>query len=285
MMGAAAAPQAFAGSPTTMRRDDPSTSGTERSAPRERIGARRHSKPRTCAGAADDEGSTLVEVMVAGTVLSVVAVGLVNAWTVMDRMSFDTLLRQKAVFVLNAEMERLAALFAYTRFGELNASRPETTDYPAVANLSGGSTRRVYATASVDVDFEVTTAAAFAASDDPVWVVGTGAAARNYVWLDRGRNLAARISWTECGVSDTVVATCWDGKPAGKTSSPVSGSMSQYSCFNFGGSIDGDRCRLIQLVLEYSFRVEGTTVTPVAAGGGRRLTLSTVVGRRYAIKE
>ena len=107
MMGAAAAPQAFAGSPTTMRRDDPSTSGTERSAPRERIGARRHSKPRTCAGAADDEGSTLVEVMVASTVLSVVALGLVNAWTVMDRMSFDTLLRQKAVFVLNAEMERL----------------------------------------------------------------------------------------------------------------------------------------------------------------------------------
>ena len=61
--------------------------------------------------------------------------------------------------------------------------------------------------------------------------------------------------------------------------------MSQYSCFSFGGGIDGDRCRLIQLVLEYSFRVEGATVTPVAAGGGRTLTLSTVVGRRYAIKE
>ena len=228
--------------------------------------------------------------MVAGTVLSVVALGLVNAWTVMDRMSFDTLLRQKAVFILNAEMERLTTLFAYTNFGESAASRPETTGYPEVPNLSGGSTRRIYATTSASVDFEVTAAADFAASDDPVWVVGTGTAARNYVWLDRGRNLAARISWTECDVSATTAATCWDGKPAKKTSPSAPGSSAAYSCLDFGGgnkdgSSGGDRCRLIQLVLEYSFRVQGTTTAPVAAGGNRTLTLSTVVGRRNAYKE
>ena len=265
-------------------------SGTERNALREWIGARKRRRRHSSAGAADDRGFTLVEVMVAGTVLSIVAVGLVNAWTVMDRISFDTLLRQKAVFVLNAEMERLTVLFADTSFGEGAVSRPETTGYPEMPNLSGGSTRRVYATTSASVDFEVTTATAFAASDDSVWVVGSGAAARNYVWLDRGRNLAARIGWTECGISATAAATCWDGKPAARTSSPVSGSSSAYSCLAFsGGSKDGssggDRCLLIQLALEYPFRVQGATVTPFNANSNRTLTLSTIVGRRNALKE
>ena len=62
-------------------------------------------------GAGNDRGFTLIEVLAAGTILSVVALSLVKAWTVFDGLSFDLLLRQKAVFVLNGEMERAWATY------------------------------------------------------------------------------------------------------------------------------------------------------------------------------
>lgn len=250
------------------------------------------SRWRASAAASDDRGFTLVEVMAAGAVLSAVALGLVNAWAVMDRMSFDTLLRQKAVFVLNAEMERLATLYRTTSFGQ--GPRERTTGYPAVNNLTGGDTRLVYKMDSKGgrnaelVDFVTERANEFAASDDSVWLTGDRQSSRNYVWLDRGRNLAARISWTECEISANAASYCWDGTAAARAPVPpkLSNSNQQYFCTDFDNKDTGDRCRLIQLVLEYAFRVDvqGAAVTPVAAGGNRVLTLSTIVGRRFEKK-
>jgi hypothetical protein len=217
-----------------------------------------------------------VGVMAAGVVLGALALGLANLWTVFDRMSFDALLRQKAVFVLNGEMERLSALYATTGFGA--EPRPDSTGYPPAAGLTGADARQVYAAGGAAAGFAVTTAAAFSGKDDAVWVRGTGPAARNYVWLDSGRSLAAGLSWIECEVTQTAATECWDMTSGKKAKKPKGSKDGPFECFGFGGGTEGDYCRMVTLVLEYPFRISGTAVS--AAGPARVLTLSTVVGRR-----
>ena len=67
------------------------------------------------------DGFTLVEVLAAGAVLSAVTLCAVRAWAVVDGLSFDLQLRQKAVFALNGEAERLAAARGLAQAGVASA--------------------------------------------------------------------------------------------------------------------------------------------------------------------
>ena len=191
-------------------------------------------------------------------------------------MSFDLLLRQKAVFVLNGEMERLSALYATTGFG--TETRTDSTGYPAAPGVTGAEARLVYGTSGAAASFTKSAVADFDDWDGNIWVQGSGASARNYVWLDLARNLAARLSWIECEVTVTAATDCWDMTSGKKPKKPKGSKDGVYACLGFDGGAGGDYCRMVTLVLEYPFRVSGTTVA--AAGGTRTLTLSTIVGRR-----
>lgn len=204
----------------------------------------------------DDSGFTLVEVMVAGVLLSVLALGLVNAWAVFDRLTFSNLLRQKAVFVLNGEMERLAAQYTLGQF-----TPDQQTGYPALSSLTGSTKRATY-TAADNLSFTTTSLAAFQASDTPVWLPG-GSPPTNWVWLDRPRNLVANLSWVSCPVTDKLGAACWgQGGKTGATS----------KCYR------DVPCQLVTVVLTYPYRLAGSAATPL--GATSTLTLSTIVGQR-----
>ncbi|MBV9735372.1 MAG: prepilin-type N-terminal cleavage/methylation domain-containing protein [Acidisphaera sp.] len=225
-------------------------------------------RERAAAGA--DRGFTLVEVMAAGTILSILVLGMTRLWGVYDRMSFDLLLRQKAVFVLAGEMERLALLFDSTSFG--SGPRPATTGYTALPNLSGSGTRETYATNSLGVTFATGTASIFAATDSMVWVYGSGSTAQNFVFLDRSRNLLARISWIECPVTNITAVSCWGATGPGKATTST--------CYPFSGTgTSSTACLLVTLVVDYPFTLRGAAPVQTAPTLST-LTLNTIVGRR-----
>jgi prepilin-type N-terminal cleavage/methylation domain-containing protein len=221
--------------------------------------------------AARDAGFTLVEVLVASGVLSVLVLCTVHLWAVCGRMAGDLLLRQKAVFVLDGEMERLAALYATTAFGALTLPQP-TLD-TSLNNIPNSAVRSTYPVGNPLTPFVTAAAGTFASADTYVWAPGLGAAARDYVWLDRGRAAMARISWIACPISATTLPDCWGGT-AGKGKVP----NGAYNCYPASGLAVAGTCQLLTLVLDYPYwlqngaAVAGPTVTT--------LTLNTVVGRR-----
>ncbi len=71
----------------------------------------------------NQNGFTFLEIMVASTILSIFVIAFGSSWVVADRGTEDLVIRQKAIFVANAEMERLTAIYKKTRLGS-NAPPP-----------------------------------------------------------------------------------------------------------------------------------------------------------------
>lgn len=236
-------------------------------------------RPGSRRGKADEAGFTLVETLAAGVVLSAVALGLVRGWTALDVTSADLVLRQKAVFVLNGEMERLSALFGVgglnnQGFGQFK-SVADSTLYPAVPGVKGSNQRYVYDPAQATMSpFTVTAYATFAASDPLILSYGTGLTMQNFVWLDRARTILARLSIVQCPVTGTsptgsaTAAACWGNGAAAGTPS---------ACYSFA-------CSIATVILEYPYRWTGNAPVSESTLSGTRLTptvltLSSVVGQ------
>ncbi|MBT4490192.1 MAG: prepilin-type N-terminal cleavage/methylation domain-containing protein, partial [Rhodospirillaceae bacterium] len=58
-----------------------------------------------------EDGFTLVEVLAATVITSILVLGLANLWTAVAGEVDGLTMRQKAIFVLNGQMERLTALY------------------------------------------------------------------------------------------------------------------------------------------------------------------------------
>lgn len=227
-----------------------------------------------------EAGFTLVEVLAASAVLSVLGLCLVRLWAAGDATTFYLLERQKAVLVLNGEMERLATLYEITPFG--GGTITQTSGYPAFTYIPSSGTRLTYATNSVGagstpIPFAVTSAAAFSSGPDTnVWIAG-GMPAQNFVWVDHSRNLMGRMSWVSCAVSSNGQTTniCWSSPTAGKLPPSVPSTCMQFSAPVAGKTTP---CLLITLVLDYPYSLVSGAAVP--AGNLTTLTLSTIVGRR-----
>ena len=219
--------------------------------------------------------------MAASVLLSILVLCLVNGWAALDQLSFDVLLRQKAIFVLNGEMERTSALYAKTSFGA--SVSQDTQNYTANPGIINSGSRITYASATAAVNFTVTTMNAFTAPASPdtlVWLYGTQSPPLNYVWLDRSRGLLARLSWSSCDVTDQTSSACWvtGGKPKPSTKTAL--------CYGYGGG--NGVCDLITMFLDYPYVLVAGVPTPLVRGvatagataPATTLTLSTVVGRR-----
>jgi type II secretory pathway pseudopilin PulG len=210
-------------------------------------------------------GFTMIDVMASAMILSVFIIGLGSAWLIADRRANELVLRQKAIFAANSEMERLTALYNLTDYGNLGGSA--TVAYES--SLPFPTTRLVYGSGGLSPyvdgpkDYTTTSSATFkTGSPFLVWVAagGLGTTNRNYVWLDQSHNVMARLSWT---ISAVTPAQCTVGVVC--------------SCLGFLGLLPGS-CQKLNLYIEYPYRLNSGGAT--ADGNIQTVSLSTVVGRQ-----
>ena len=116
-----------------------------------------------------------------------------------------------------------------------------------------------------------TTFAAPATGDATVFL-GSGSQPLNWVWLDRRRNLVARLSWRICKFTLPDMHACMGVPATGKA------KTGNAYCLSYDGSGNKGNCDVLTLILEYPYAFNAGS--PQAVGTTRTLTLSTVVGRR-----
>ena len=225
-------------------------------------------------------GFTLIEAMTAGVVLSILAMGLVGLWSTAGGAVNDVVIREKAIWALNGQMERLTALYQFTNFGDGGGTTSSGYGYPAayastrlvygddLLDVVGGLLGGLLGLDADDVAFLESPADFEDAEGYPVAVFALPA--RNYVWVDRDRDIVGRLSWQQ---SNVVVNTC------GAENEPGGGG-SACLCRDFDGS-GGARCREIMLTLEYPLRWNRASNQAVAMPQPTEiLSLRTIVGRR-----
>ncbi|MBA2587277.1 MAG: hypothetical protein H0U98_01500 [Alphaproteobacteria bacterium] len=203
--------------------------------------------------------------MTASMVLSIFIVGIGACWIVADKSVNNAVVREKAMFVANAEMHRITALYVGTSFGQ---SGPDvTTGYSTPSGAP--STRLVYPTSlsswvSGGSNNYITTAAAsfLSGAEERVWVDSQilSALNRSYVWIDRSRNVMGRLSWTLTNVTPSGCLVGGDG----------------CWCVSFSGSGPA-RCQKMDLFLEYPFQLASGSA--VADSSMQTISMSTIIGR------
>ncbi len=204
--------------------------------------------------------------MVASTILSIFVIAFGSSWVVADRGTEDLVIRQKAIFVANAEMERLTAIYKKTRLGS-NAPPPQTTDgYEPIYSIP--TERRIYKEdmSSYGLASIITSSAStFETGSEFLIYYSNGAVNlddRIYIWIDRVRGLIARISWNTTAI---VV-------------DPVCDAAGTCNCSGWNGDTNQVRnCLLLDFYLEYPFRLVGENI--VAPDNFQTVTLSSIVGR------
>jgi len=223
-------------------------------------------------------GFSLIEVMIGTVLTAILVIGMASMWSEVDKGFLYLTVRQKAIFVLNGEMERLTALY---RFTDLDTTDPstETDQYTIPAGeddfATSNPTRLIYSNpsdSSVIDEMVVNTSAVSATSTLFDCVSGTeihdtscagriffddnsnDTLDRNFVWIDQFRKIVGRLSWSE---DTTIDADCF----------PVGGASS---------------CKQITLFLQYPFRYldHDTPDGDIAIGKRETLSLMTIVGRR-----
>lgn len=220
-------------------------------------------------------GITLMEVMIGIVLVGLLVLGMNGLWEAAARQLDEASLRQRAVFRLNGEMERLSALYV---FGTGPTSPVAVTDYatatiPArIGSYIGttvSGTRYIYA--SGQAGLMAPDASTFALPVDadgqnantiysPILYldagsIGTPTDDRNLVWLDREREVLAQISWELSDLPNTATTG----------SKPCSGAP----------------CQLLTLYLDYPFRYTTASTDPRGdMGPVETITLQTIVGRR-----
>jgi prepilin-type N-terminal cleavage/methylation domain-containing protein len=188
-------------------------------------------------------GFSLLEVMFASTILSIIILGVGGFWYTANSRVADLVMKQKAIFVLNAEVERLTALYVFTGFATDPTNNPvSTTGYDGV----GPSTRLVYPSDLTSLmgggnNFVTTSANTFSTgSEFLVWdnLGFLSALNRTYVWIDKNRNLVGRLSWVDTPIN---IGSCIQA--------------ADCSCQRFDNqNLTGGRCRSLDIYLEYPYR-------------------------------
>lgn len=209
-------------------------------------------------------GFSLLEVMFASTILSVFVLALGGFWRAESSAAIDLTTRQKAIFVLNGEMERISALYVFTNFG--NGGPLSTSGYDGISALP--ASRLTYPssvggyTLGNNNEYVTTSANTFyTGSEFQVWLkqASPSTASRAYVWIDRDHGIAGRVSWT---TADINVSSCVSGVDC--------------NCLSFSGS-GGGKCKTLDLYLEYPYRI-GSSGTITAPAALQTLSLKTIVG-------
>ena len=222
-------------------------------------------------------GLTLIEILVTLVLLSILVFGLTGLWSNVSGHFLSLTLRQKAVFVLSGEMDRLSALYRFTNFSA-DAPDSDNSSSPPAQQYDAPALRKIFPVTSTNapvVDTIVT-------QDGATFDCGTNDCAarifydangsgsnddRVYVWIDQARKFTGRLSWVHeelVGIPNS--ANCSDGV------STVDGTAAGEKA----------SCRNLTVYLEYPFRfIDGTTPdAPAGFDKIHQLSLKTIVGRR-----
>lgn len=226
-----------------------------------------------------DAGFTLIEVMVGFVLVAILLIGMNQFWVVVSGQIDGQIIRQKAVFRANGEMERLVELYIGNSAqvdADIANFNSDGYDVVPVGHVASGlittsparfiydSTVLGFVTTTFDEFREELTSRSTAADantvysrvffyDDPAT-----AQDRNVVWLDREKGVVARLSWI-------LDRTGFDqaGRP----------------CFV---EVPLNECFLLTLFLDFPFRV-GVAANPLQPFGNvplETITLQTIVGPR-----
>jgi prepilin-type N-terminal cleavage/methylation domain-containing protein len=212
-------------------------------------------------------GFSLIEVMFASMILSVIILGVGGFWYAASSRVADLVLKQKAIYVLNAEVERLTALYVFTGLATHATDNPvTTTGYDGV----GPFTRLVYPSdlttfMGAGNNFVTTSANTFATgSEFLIWdnLGFLSALNRMYVWIDKSRNIVGRLSWVDTPIN---IGSCIQA--------------ADCSCQRFDNQdLTGGRCRRLDIYLEYPYRfaISGTVTAPAQL---QTISIKTIAGR------
>jgi len=205
--------------------------------------------------------------MFASTILSIFILGIGGFWYQASTRSYELVLKEKAIFALSAELERITALYVYTGFAADLVNGPVTTTGYTDGLGSLPTTRLIYP-ASISSyatnEYVLGTYFGFAASEFDVFVKTNilPALNRDYVWVDKGRNIVGRLSWT---ATDINVSSCVQA--------------ADCSCQRFDDlTLVGGHCQLLDVYLEYPYRIDasGNITAPTTL---QTMSLRTIVGR------
>lgn len=218
-------------------------------------------------------GITLMEVMIGIVLVGILVLGMNGLWEAAARQLDEASLRQRAVFRLNGEMERLSALYI---FGAGPSNPVEVQDYATSAiparvgsyiGTSVSNKRYIYPnngspasdngtsfTKAIDTDGQNAEAVYSLIYYLNAGNIGLQDDDRNLVWLDRERGVLAQLSWE----LNTLPQTATTANPC-----------------------KGGACQLLTLYLDYPFRYSSDTSDPRGdMGPVETITLQTIVGQR-----
>lgn len=189
-------------------------------------------------------GFTLIEVMVGMVLASILVMGLTSLWGVITTQFIDLSLRQRAVFALNGEMERLAAIYS-------------SNALPTVTAV--GATGRFVYSDTVSFVHAAPNLANFVVTYDGKLFYYDGNAGttddRNLVWIDYAKKVVGKLTWENANYLG-VGAQC------------VIGGIT-------------NQCNLITMHLEYPFRMTDMTTGALSASEfpvKSEIDLITIVG-------
>lgn len=212
-------------------------------------------------------GFSLLEVMFASTILSIFILGIGSFWYQASSRASELVLKQKAIFVLSGELERISALYVYTSFpADLVNGPVTTTGY--TDGLASISTSRLIYPSNVGSfgggNYVTSTYATFSGNEFYVLLKTNlfSSLNRTYIWIDKSRNIVGRISWTTTSIS---VASCVQ--------------LLDCSCHRSDNlALTGGVCNRLDAYLEYPYRIDssGNITAPATL---ETLSLKTIVGR------
>lgn len=189
-------------------------------------------------------GFTLIEVMVGIVLAGILIAGLTSLWALVGEEFHRLTLRQKAVFALNGEMERLAVVY------RLETPLTQTVTFGAESRLIYNAAHATGAIVDTNNDFLV---------GEVFYHSAGGNGDRNLVWLDRAKNVVGNISWTAPNLQSVAVAE-----------SPVSQAQ----------DCQATSCVLLTLYVEYPYRFDLATRNLQAMTPVRTISLKTIMGRK-----
>ena len=204
--------------------------------------------------------------MFASTILSIFVLGIGGFWYQASTRTTELVLRQKAIFALTGELERLSALYVYTGFAADTVNGP-TTSTGYTDGLAALPTSRLIYPNDMNYaanDFIQSTYTSFSADEFEVLAKTNilPALSRDYIWIDKAHAIVGRFSWSATDIS---VSSCIQALDC--------------SCQRFDDlALTGGRCKTLDVYLEYPYRVDSSgNVT--APGNLQTLSLRTIVGR------
>ncbi|MCB1733637.1 MAG: hypothetical protein H6981_01555 [Gammaproteobacteria bacterium] len=198
-------------------------------------------------------GVTQIEVLIGIVLTATLVLGLIGLWTLVDAHFIRLQWRQKAIFELNAQTERIAALYRYTAFVAAAGSHADNGNTVGRWIYRGDPNGIAGLVVSENKDSGVTSATF---GDRQILYMDypgppTDPDNTNTIWIDRDNRVTGELSWT---LDDTGLtpANCWNS-----------------SCYR------------LTVRLAYPYRlVDGVGAMVAELGEIETLTLQTLVGQR-----